>query len=400
MKLKIDAAAIARCLAADQEEEILWDTELESFGLRIRRRSNDELQRPFVAQYRADGRTRRVTLGAVGKVTLAQAREAARRTLARVTLGHDPQGERAAKRLRAARTLYTAVEAYLASRRIELRPSSLRVARLYLLGPYFRTLHSVGVADISQPDVAASLATISRNRSAKTAAAARRTISALFRWCVEEGWITANPVIGTRKPVRAPARDRVLSDAELVAILQACGDDDFSKIVQLLVLLGNRRQEIGSMRWSELDLEGGSWTLPAERSKTHRTSSVNLPPTALAILRGIPRKRDYLFGERGAGFVTWGREKTQFDARLGDRVAPWTLHDIRRSVASGMADIGIEPFVIELVLGHVGHRSGIAGIYNRGNYQQQVRNALVRWDEHVAALLGGRADNVVALRAS
>jgi hypothetical protein len=228
VKLKIDAAAIARCLAADQDEEILWDTELEGFGLRIRRRSNDELQRTYVAQYRADGRTRRVTLGAVGRVTLAQAREAARRTLARA----------------------------------------------------------------------------------------------------------------------------------------------------------------------------GSWTLPAERSKTHRTSTVNLPPTALAILRGIPRKRDYLFGERGAGFVTWGREKAQFDARLGDRVAPWTLHDIRRSVASGMADIGIEPFVIELVLGHVGHRSGIAGVYNRGNYQQQVRNALVRWDEHVAALLEGRADKVVALRAS
>src|SRR5262245_25226122 len=146
VKLKLDAKAATRDLATGLVEEFIWDTELEGFGLRIRRRRSGGLQRTFVEQYRADGRTRRVTLGDASKVTPTQAREAARRILARVTLGHDPQSERAANRLRAARTLHTAIEAYLASRRAELRPSSLRVARLYLLGPYFRTLHPVGVA--------------------------------------------------------------------------------------------------------------------------------------------------------------------------------------------------------------------------------------------------------------
>ena len=284
MKLKLDASVIGRELAANLTEEFIWDADLEGFGLRLRRRSNGELQRTFVAQYRNDGRTRRVTLGSARKLTLAQAREAARKILARATLGADPQSERAAKRLRAARTFHTAVEAYLAGRADALRPSSLRVAKLYLTGPYFRPLHALGIADITQADVAACLTTVARQHSAQTAAAARRSVSALFRWSIEEGWITTNPVIGTRRPGRPQSRDRVLSNQELAAVLRACDDSgEFGIVVRLLVLLGSRRQEVGSMRWSELDLVAGTWTLPAERSKNHRSHTIGLPPTVLKI---------------------------------------------------------------------------------------------------------------------
>jgi integrase len=393
VKLKLDGKAISRELTTGLIEEFLWDTELEGFGLRIRRRRNGELQRTYVAQYRADRRTRRVKLGAAGKVSLAQAREAARRTLARATLGHDPQGERAAQRLRAARTLRTVAETYLDSRHDVLRPSSLRVAQLYLFGPYFRSLHAVGIADITQADIAACLATIARQHSAKTAAAARRTLSALFRFAVEEGFRPDNPVVNTRRPVRPAPRDRVLSDAELVAILRACDDGgEFGTVIKLLVLLGARRQEVGSMRWSELNLDAGTWTLPAERSKNHRPHTIPLPPTALEILRRIPSKREYLFGERGPGFTAWGRVKAEFDRRLADFVQPWRLHDLRRSVATKLADIGIEPHLIEIVLGHAAHRSGISGVYNHSHYQQQVRVALARWDRHISDLLEGRAE--------
>ena len=159
----------------------------------------------------------------------------------------------------------------------------MRVAKLYLTGgPYFRPLHAFGIADIAQADVAACLTTVARQHSAQTAAAARRSLSALFRWSIEEGRLTANPVIATRRPARPQSRDRVLSNQELAAVLGACDDSgEFGIVVKLLVLLGARRQEVGSMRWSELDLVAGTWTLPAERAKNHRSHTVTLPPTAL-----------------------------------------------------------------------------------------------------------------------
>ena len=192
----------------------------------------------------------------------------------------------------------------------------------------------------------------------------------------------------------------MLKDAELAAVIRACDDSgEFGTVVRLLVLLGARRQEIGSMRWSELDLVNGLWVSPGGRSKNGREHRITLPPTALEILRAIPHRRDTLFGETANGFVSWGREKRQFDEKLRPFVRPFRLHDLRRSVATGMANIGVEPHVIEMVLNHAGHRSGISGAYNHSRYAEQVRVALARWDEHVAALLEGRADKVVALRA-
>jgi hypothetical protein len=107
-----------------------------------------------------------------------------------------------------------------------------------------------------------------------------------------------------------------------------------------------------------------------------------------------------LFGERGgAGFATWSRHKRVLDQRLGDRVAPWTVHDIRRTAATKMADIGIEPHIIEAALNHYsGHRSGIHGTYNRSTYQGALKAALARWSEHVIASAEGRKSNIVALK--
>jgi integrase len=400
MKLKLDTKTVAGlALAKGRDEEIAWDTELEGFGLRLRRGAG-ALRRTYVAQYRANGRTRRVTLGTAERLTPTQARDGARRILARVSLGHDPQAEKQAKRVAAARTFHTVVDAYLAAKERELRPVSFRVTKLYLTGPYFRPLHATGLADISHPDIAARLSAITRAHSAHTAAAARRAASALFRWAMEEGWAQSNPVIGTRRPQEARPRDRVLTDAELVAIWNASdGDDDHSRIIRLLILLGSRRQEIGGMRRSELDLGTSVWVLPAERSKNHRAHTVTLPAAALAIVAAIPRgDRDHLFGHRaGSGFTAWSRGKQELDQRLAGAVQSWRVHDLRRSVATKMADIGIEPHVIEAALNHYsGHRRGVAGIYNRSPYERAVKAALTRWGEHVTALAEGRTSRVVA----
>jgi integrase len=403
MKLKLDTKTVAGlALAKGRGEDFAWDTELEGFGLRLRRRRDGDLLRTWAAQYRANGHTRRITLGSVEKVTVTQARDAARKVLARVALGHDPQGEKRAKRAQSARTFRSAVEAYLAAKQPELRPVSHRINKLYLLdGDYLRPLHPFSVNEIAHPDIAARLSTITRNHSAHTAAAARRAVSAAFRWFMEEGWTTANPVIGTRKPDDPKPREHVLSNAELVRVWKACGDDDFGRIVRLLILLGSRRQEIGGMRWSELDLDAGAWTLPAERSKNHRPHTIALPPAALAIIKSVPQtSRNHLFGDRADdGFTSWSRFKRELDRRLAGRVKPFRIHDLRRTAATGMADIGVEPHHIEAALNHFsGHRRGVAGVYNRSSYERAVGVALARWSEHVLALVEGRESNVVALQ--
>jgi integrase len=399
MKLKLDTKTVAGlALAQGRGEDFAWDTELEGFGLRLRRKRDGRVRRTWAAQYRANGRTRRITLGSAEKVTVAKARDGARKILARVALGHDPQAEKQEKRVRSAQTFRATVEAYLAAKQ-DLRPISVRLNTLYLTGGYFRALHSLGMADISHRDIAARLTAITRDHSAHTAAAARRAISALCVWAVEEGLITTNPVIGTRKPAEAKPRERVLDDAELGAVWRACGNDDFGKIVRLLILLGGRRQEVGGMCWSEFDLGAGTWTLPATRSKNGRSHTVSLSAAALAIVKSIPRTdRDHLFGVRaGAGFTGWSNAKAELDQHLADAVKPWRLHDLRRTVATGMADIGIEPHIIEAVLNHYsGHRKGPHGVYNVSRYERQVKAALQRWSENVLALVEGRASKVVA----
>ena len=401
--MRLDAKTVAElALPAGKDDHLEWDDELAGFGVRLRASG----RKVWIVQYRPSNsrRTRRVTLGAVEKLTPVEARVAARQLLARVTLGHDPQGEREAERARTVRTFRSAIEVYLAAKRVELRPTSYRIRKLYLLGgPYFRSLHPITVGDITHFDVAARLTAIARDHGTQTATAARKAISAAFRWFMEEGWTAANPVIGTRKPAEAGSREHVLIDAELVEIWNACGDDDFGRIIRLLILLGSRRAEVGGMCWSELDLGVGVWTLPAVRSKNHRQHVIALPPAALVIINTVLQtSRDLLFGDRAdKGFTSWSRGRQDLDRRLAGKVRPWRIHDIRRTVATRMADIGIEPHVIEAALNHYsGHRAGIAGIYNRSKYERTVKVALIRWSEHVLALVEGRAgSNIVTLHA-
>src|SRR5262249_29314371 len=149
MKTRLDTRTVPRlALAKGRDEEICWDAELEGFGLRLRRGVGD-VRRTYVAQYRTNGHTRRVTLGTAEGLTPTQAREGARKVLARVSLGEDPQADKAAKRVQAAKTFRAVVAAYLAAKQSELRPISYKIAKLYLTGPYFRPLHTMGLAEIS-----------------------------------------------------------------------------------------------------------------------------------------------------------------------------------------------------------------------------------------------------------
>src|SRR5262249_8781384 len=147
----------------------------------------------------------------------------------------------------------------------------------------------MAIDKVSRKDVASRLVAISRGHGDTVAAKARDTVGAFFVWAMQNGLVENNPVIGTRKPQANKPRDRVLSDPELAAVWNACKDDDYGRIIRLLILLGARRAEIGGMAWTEIDLDRGVWKLPAERSKNGRAHTLPLMPTALDVIRTVPQ---------------------------------------------------------------------------------------------------------------
>lgn len=396
--MKLDAKSVASLGLGDKSDAIYFDEVLTGYGYRLRRGTGGRLLKSWIVQYRHGGSQRRMTIGNADVLSAEQARTAARKVLAEVELGRDPQGQRSERRDRDAVTVRSVVQEYLAAK--DVRPATRRVITLYLTGPYFKPLHGVPVDQISRRDAAAALLAITRKHGKGTAVAARSALHAFFLWTTQMGLTELNPVAGTPQAKPTPARSRVLTDPELVAIWNACAElGDFGKIVRLLVLLPCRRGEVGGIRWSELAPDLSTWTLPAARAKNGRAITYPLLPMAREIVASIPKRaaeRDQLFGARSAdGFNDWHANKRQLDEKSG--VSGWTIHDVRRSTATKMADIGIEPHIIEVLLNHhSGHKAGPAGIYNRSSYDRQVRAALAQWEDHVRSLVEGGERTVVA----
>jgi integrase len=277
------------------------------------------------------------------------------------------------------------VEEYLVWAAKSLRPSTISETERYLRHSW-RSLHRLPVTGVKRRDVARGLAEIEAAHSPTVAARARAALSGMFSWAIREGYeIPANPVYGTNRPLANASRDRVLSDAELAAIWRACNDSDYSRIVRLLILTAQRRDEIGKLQWREVDRDRAVIMLPGERTKNHRDHTVPLSPQALALLPDPILGRDWVFGI-GKGFSGYGRAKPLLDERSG--VSGWRLHDLRRTTATMMADkLGVLPHIVEAILNHAsGHKAGPAGIYNRAKYLDQMRDALFRWADYVEAL--------------
>jgi integrase len=275
----------------------------------------------------------------------------------------------------------------------------MRELRRYLGGSYFKPLHNMPVDKVTRRDIASRLVAITREHGSITAARARTALSAFFVWTMQMGLAEANPVIGTIQPEDSKRRERVLSDAELASVWRACGGDTYGRCVRLLILTGCRRQEVGGMCWSELSND--TWTIPAARSKNGRAHTLPLMPMIREILERVPHmvNRDPLFCARGKGFGGWAAGKPGLDERSG--VAEWTHHDIRRTVATRMADLGVQPHVIEQILNHQsGHKAGPAGIYNRSSYEREVCAALALWADHVRSIVAGGERKVLPFSVS
>jgi integrase len=198
----------------------------------------------------------------------------------------------------------------------------------------------------------------------------------------------------------------------LLEIWAALPADDYGDIVRLLMLTGQRREEIGALRWSEIDLDKGVITLPGERIKNGRDHVIPISDAVRTILQARKRMagRDLVFGGGQGGFNTFARCKTRLDQSLLDArreavgaeaqsMPEWRLHDVRRSVATHMAESGIQPHIVEAVLNHIsGHKAGVAGIYNRASYEGEKASALAEWAHKLEAIISGKPGKIVPIR--
>jgi integrase len=320
----------------------------------------------------------KMKVGDVAGMKLDQARRKAVELVNGAKDGKDPRAERAAAKARTADNLRALIGIYLERRaKPRQRPRTYTETKHNLM-KLWAPLHRKTVDSITRRDVADQLERIRVVSGPVAARNARVYLSGLFSWAIKAGFAEHNPVAATEAPEPVTSRARKLEPAELASIWHACGDDDFGRIVKLLMLTGQRRAEVAEMRWGELDLERRLWTIPAARVKNKREHEVPLSDQAITMLPEHRAGRVHVFGRGPTGFTGFSQAKAQLDANAG--LPPWRLHDLRHAFVTQANEIGIEPHIVEACVNHQsGFRGGIAGRYNAAQYREQKRAAMQRW---------------------
>lgn len=326
----------------------------------------------WAVRYRHGGRSHKHTVGPYPAFDLKQARDAAAAVLRAVAEGRSPEQRQTGN-------VEDAAARFLEHCRRTYRSNSFKEAERLMRRHIVASWRNRKIADISRADVRAMIGEVEGEAAAnRTHNVTRR----FFNWAVEQDLITSSPIAGIKAPYEEKSRDRVLTDDELRAVWQSASGM-VGSIVRLLILSGQRRSEVARMEWSELDLNAGLWTLPRERVKNDRRHEVPLSHQALSIIEHTPRTSDrYVFSPNGTAPFN------NFKARLCPDLAPWVIHDLRRTAASGMARLGVSLVVIEKVLNHTaGSLNGVAGIYQRHEFADEKRAALQKWATHVERLV-------------
>jgi integrase len=261
------------------------------------------------------------------------------------------------------------------------------------IGPHWSTKPITGIAKADVIELLDRKAA----RSPKQSDEIRKHLRTLFRWCLDKDLITVDPTAGIRPAADHPARERALSEAEIRLLWVECEKlgYPFGPMIQLLLLTAQRRDEVAGATREEFDLDSKTWVIPGRRTKNDREHRVFLSPLAIAIIEKLPAS-GLLFTTTGSTPVSgFSKIKLRLDRDL--KIAPWTLHDLRRSAATLMArkPLSVLPHVVDRVLNHTGAGtlSVVARVYNRESYAEEQAAALKAWGEHLAALV----DNVVDL---
>lgn len=377
-------------LKAGKTQRFAWCSELPGFGVRI----TPNGVRAFVYQYRAIGqsRSKRMTIGRYGELTIDQARDIATRHAQAVRRGESPGDRVDGVTFADAVEMYG--ERYLSQRSEKHRRETLRVLRSYL----GTKLNQRAFAEVGRGDVFGVVDKLVVQDKPAMGRSVYRAAYGLFTWAVERQLIDTHPLAGAKAPQIADSRERALTDAEIARLWPVLSDMGypFGPWAQLSLLTGQRVNEVAGMRRSEID--GNVWTLPASRSKNRKENVVFLSDLACAIIGQIDNDNDLLFTTTETTPIS-GFSKARARINRIINLPHWTWHDLRRSFATGLGDLSVEPHVIEACLGHIsGHRAGVAGVYNRAQYREQKERAFALWGAHLEQLASGADTKIVPLR--
>jgi integrase len=386
--------------------------------------------RTYLCQYTLNGQKWRVPLGSCSALSLSKAREAAAAVMGDVAKGKNPAAERKealaaewAKRVRGRLTLAVLIQDWAQLHLVHRRPRYAIEAVRALRHGFAKHLDRPA-EDLDRTTVVHALDSLSRRRKDKGGGTkpTRRGIGitgrtaaygrACFAWAMKRGTVRSNPFAELPWPTAITKRDRVLSDDEAAAIWHAAGEaaPPYGTIVRLLMLTGQRREEVAGMTWAELSEDLAIWTIPGTRTKNGVPHLVPLSEPARKLLHALSSngpgdlegahqraKLALVFpGERGTSFSGWSKAKSALDTASG--VSGWWLHDLRRTLATGLQRLGVRLEVTEAVLNHLsGSRAGVVGIYQRHDWAEEKRAALDAWSAHLLAAAEGRLTAVKVL---
>jgi integrase len=357
----------------------------------------------WALRYRVNGRSAKHTIGAAGVLELAAARAAARTALLTIAEGGNPAAAKRSVREQAPEP-FELIAGRFIERYAKLHNKSWRQSERILQREAVPRWRHRPITSITRSDVVALIDAIVDRPAPFMANRTLTVLRRLFGWCVERGVLEVSPCERVKDPAPETRRDRVHSDDELRAIWNAAGaiSYPFGPAIKLLVLTGQRREEVAGMRWGEISDDLALWTLPAERVKNKTKHEVPLSPPAREILASLPRIGELVFTTTGATPVSgFAPVKRRLDAAISPPLAPWVLHDLRRSLASGMARLSVRLEVVEKILNHTGCSfAGVAGVYQRHDYAAEKRSALELWAHHILSLSrrSKRSGNVITLK--
>jgi integrase len=383
-------------LKAASKDAVYWDGGLPGFGVKVTPRG----RKVFVVLYRIGGagsRLRKYTIGPYGRVTLQMARAEAQKVLAARLEGRDPATEkRESKRRMTTDRVDDLIEIFIVQHVSKTRKAAeiARLLRREVVSRWGnRCIHAIGKRDIVE--LASEIAQRGTPMAANTLL---KVIKTYLNWCVGRAVIDASPAEGIPLPGKEVARDRVLTNNELVSVIRAARQigGAYGGIVVMLALTGQRREEVAQMVWNEIDFNSRTWTLPGSRTKNGKPHIVHLSEPCIKLIQRTSRLGSYVFSNSGVRpFRNFTSAKRALDELSG--VTDWRLHDLRRTCVSGMARLGVPPHVADKILNHQsGTISGVAAVYQRHDFLAERKLALERWGQYIESLVGERLPNEVA----
>ncbi len=406
---KLTQLLIDRITPQGEKHFYVWDATLPGFGLRVAPTG----RKSWVANCRVQGRLVPTTLGSTDLVpSIAQARQLARQAMLEARAGVDPVQARRAKAAVAkaeaeavqaqqqadAYTLNVLAEDFCGYSAARHKASTAKENRRLLA----RAMQASGLG----PQPAAAITTAELRKFANGIRPGQKgelersnqllAISRAYAWGIDTGKCESNPCIGIKVPKRAGERDRILSDQEIVKFWKATEEAGlawaFVYAFRLLLITGQRLNEVCAMEWTELDIENKQWLIAAARTKNGRANMVPLSDMALAILTHCPRigKCKFLFTTDGRSHIqATGWAKSLVAKQMGSDVPPFVLHDLRRTFSSGLQALGVRFETNEGLLNHSGmSRSGVAKIYQRYQWTEEKKTAMNDWSKFLAGLVG------------